>query len=153
METCPRNPPDLTAAGFVRAGVRVLQQQLRSWIATWTCHHTAGMPVSGALTQLRAALLRGSKAVVQLHVSAFFDSVTLPNLRRVLEHLRTPSASSACRGPTLTAGGEPRLALAGTFTFLWACYAFQRCLHQQVGGCGYVDDRTVWLEPGAPTLR
>ena len=83
---------DLAFAHFV-AGWSPGPATLRPWISAWTSHHTAGLPgtsVSGVLTQLRAALLRGGKTLVQLDVASYFDAMTLPNLRRVTQLRHIP---------------------------------------------------------------
>ena len=97
----------------------------------------------------------------------------MPNLRKALEHLKAPSClilllehfyTNAERifclqgayseswqqvSVGIAQGCLQSPILAGTFTYLWACYSFQQPLSKQVGGCGYVDDRTLWLEPEA----
>ena len=156
---------------------QALNKQLRPWISSWTSHHTAGMPrtsVFGVLAQLEAAVARVSKMIVQLDVAPFFDSVSIPHLRKALEHLRAPSCLVRSSSETfyrqserifclqgaysdawqparvgIAQGCPSSPLLAGTFAYLWACYAFQQTWSTQVGGCGYVDDRSLWLEPQA----
>eukprot|EP00435_Cladocopium_sp_Y103_P014019 s2909_g3.t1 len=79
-----------------RAGAKIMLQQLRTWILSWTDHRTlGGLPQRGvahAHLRLNAylATLTDDDFVVAEDVAKFFDSISVPQVLEVLRHLRAP---------------------------------------------------------------
>ena len=77
-----------------RAGARCLQFHLRTWVETWRDHGDAGglcnTSVQSALMQVQQAFCRQTSHVLQMDISAYFDSICHETLRRTLHHLRFP---------------------------------------------------------------
>ena len=161
-----------------RAGARVIQAQLRPWVQSWCDHRSAGgiagTSVQQALMQIRKAMADEATCFAQLDITAYFDSIQLPVLKRALQHLRFPPVVLAVLLDFYT-GAERVFSMAGVHTSCWAavdCGIAQGCplspvlasalshiwasyvasdMHaRQVGALAYIDDRTLWLCKGQP---
>lgn len=151
-----------------RAGARAINQQLASWVSSWSSPADAGgLPgtsVQGALLQLNWAISRGARIVVQQDIASFFDTIQHGVVEVILEHLRAPrllwpilkafyqkaSRIVQLKGAYSGSWFRPLLGLAqgcplsptvaAAFSHLWAGVT----LRGGVSGLVYLDDRSIW---------
>ncbi|CAE6972781.1 L96 [Symbiodinium sp. CCMP2592] len=157
-----------------RAGARVINQQLASWVSSWASQADAGgLPgtsVQSALLQLSLAMNQGAQTVIQQDIASFFDTIQHGVLEIFLDHLRAPALlwpilrafyqkalrivqlrgafSSSWFRPVLgLAQGCPLSpTLAAAISHIWA----QVTLRGGVSGIVYLDDRSIWSHSNAP---
>ena len=151
-----------------RAGARVVNANLATWIASWISPSDAGgvpgTSVQGALLQLNAAMRDGVTCAVQQDIAGFFDAIQLEAVEEILHHLRAPaflwplirsfyvraSRIIQLEGAYSASWFKPLLGIAqgcplsptiaAAFSHLWTLVTLTR----GVSGLVYLDDRSLW---------
>ena len=146
---------------------------MQAWIASWCSPQAAGGAPGKGTTDAHGVILQswhhGARAYIQQDLSAYFDSIRLPQLLTILDHMRAPP----CLGRLLASfySGSLRLFKVSKVTserwqtsskgLLQGCPLSPLCAllignvwHAYVTrgptkALIFVDDRLLWAPPGA----
>lgn len=160
-----------------RIGARLINRQLRGWLETWLGPDTPGAApgrsAQDAYARLLIAQAAGNQHYVKQDISAFFDSLQVPALCRLMRRLGAPPQlerlitsfydgslrlfkheryiapkwESASKGIMQGCPLSPSLALM--VGHLWASY----CLSSDCRGIMFVDDRVLWPRPRTQNIE
>ena len=161
-----------------RIGAKVLTFQLREWVRGWINPRTfGGIPdrsvIDAHLHLLKAIDDVGDEAVfVSEDLCKFFDSVSWTQAFAILDKLQAPPAWTRLVAQ-LYAGSRRIFSAGGMLGSQWktaqrgllqgcpfspliaaavmAVWSYHVCREDHIEACVYLDDRTFWLCPGAPT--
>ncbi|CAE7249901.1 unnamed protein product [Symbiodinium sp. CCMP2592] len=156
-----------------RIGTKIVAKALRKWTPEWAteCDHggLAGRSICDVLSQIQAALHRGTRNAALLDIAGYFDSLCMPAMHKVFKKLGAPmqlaplldsfycqASRYFCFAGSYDEGchviksgfaqGCPLSPIAAAaLSHCWSAFLQASC--SKVGVQVFMDDRTLVLEP------